>query len=198
MALDLVEYSDEIKLNAVEFYALTGDIRQTAAAVSVPPGTIRAWKRRDWWIDKLREIKAEQNREISAKYDILTRKAQEIVADRLENGEVVVTNKGTLVTKPISARDAVTILGIVADKKNQMDANALAEGGEATIQQQLATIAEEFIRFAKAKDVTPKKRKSTNAQQPELQEGLQTGSPDGGSGEEGPADQTDPSSPRND
>ncbi|MCY0853226.1 hypothetical protein [Cupriavidus sp. D39] len=37
--------------------------------------------------------------------------------DRLENGDCVVTSRGEMVRKPVSARDAMAILGMALDKQ---------------------------------------------------------------------------------
>lgn len=114
--------------------------------------TIRYWAKQEWWLEEmLRADKADGN-ELKATFTRIAKRASELLEDRLENGDDVVTKDGTVVKKNIAGRDLAIISAVAADKRKQ----ELDQPDRVTIQsstERLAQLMEEFMKFAKAKQI---------------------------------------------
>jgi hypothetical protein len=114
-------YSDEQRREAVAHYVLLGNWRKVAEATGIPQRTLHDWSTQPWYGTLLAEVRAEKGTELEAAYTRILDKATAQLLDRVEHGDYVITN-GTLVRRPVSARDLALVAGIIYDKR------ALARG----------------------------------------------------------------------
>ena len=120
----------------------------------VPAATIREWRRSEWWTEMSETVHESMDAEVDAKYSKIINKSLEVVQDRLESGDFVMTKYGDLKRKPMNGKDAANINAIVVDKRQLLRNKPKAEAQTST-DKRLANLAEEFTKFMKAKDVTP-------------------------------------------
>lgn len=153
-------WSEKEKYNAVAAYLVFGNMAEVSRQTGIPHITIRQWKAQPWWSEAEQEIKRGSKLEISGKLRKGIELAQMAVEDRLLNGDFVFNPKtGQLVRKQVSADTAIKVLGTLLDKqvlleeKAEANVHVTAEG----VTERLQKIADELLKFSKAKDVTPAK-----------------------------------------
>ncbi len=112
------DHTLEEKVQAAVAFAITGSVAKAAKITGIPRGAIRNWQTYSpWWEDALREIRKRKNDELDAKATRIMHGVLDELSDRLEHGDVVITKNGEKVNKPITARDAALVLGVVHDKR---------------------------------------------------------------------------------
>lgn len=144
----------EKKIQAATAYILEGgNVQKAAKAAGVHPNSIFNWKKEDWWYSLIEYIKKDFNEDLKVHFGSILRKASNVVEDRLENGDQVLNYKtGAMEYRPISGKDAATILGIISDKSRVMDGlpNSITENK--TTDQRMEYLAEQFEKIAKEKE----------------------------------------------
>lgn len=118
-------YSSEDRRMAAIQFVLLGSVRCVADATGIPVRTLYDWTRTDWWETLVAQVRMEMEGELDATLSRMIQLALAATMDRLENGDYVITSKGETMRKPISARDAMAIVGMAIDKQ-QMLREALA------------------------------------------------------------------------
>lgn len=111
-----VRSSDDRRIAAIQF-VLLGSMRRTAEATGIPVRTLYDWQKTDWWETLVAQVRTEMEGEIDATLSKMIQLALAATMDRLENGDYVVTAKGEIVRKPVSARDVMAILAMAIDKR---------------------------------------------------------------------------------
>lgn len=110
-------YPEQKRLEVVSLFAATGNFKQVSELTSVPVPTIKVWRKQDWFQELLKEIRDENNEKIDAKFTEIIENALEQVADRVQNGDFVVTPRGDLIRRPIPAKDLSLVVAINVDKR---------------------------------------------------------------------------------
>lgn len=105
------------KLNAALAWVITGSCSKAEAICGIPARTIRSWMQEASWADLVDEAKKIKQAELDSKFTNIIHKAVEEVADRLENGEDVITKNGDTVKRRVSAKDAAMIAAVLSDKR---------------------------------------------------------------------------------
>lgn len=147
-------YSDAKKMQAACAFAVTGNSRRVSELVKVPEGTIRAWKTTEWWNELQSRIRVEQNEEFDTKITKLLDKAVEQINDRLQDGDYVYNARADkLIRKPVGARDLSHITAQMVDKRQLLRGEPTSRTAKASENDKLVRLAEEFKRFATAKEV---------------------------------------------
>lgn len=149
-------WSDSQKIEAVTTWLATGNMALTAAALNIPHITVRQWKGKPWWNEMVKDIRSEENLQLDAKLSKVVAKATDQLLDRVENGDFQYDQKtGKLVRKPISARDAAKVTTDMIDRRELLQGKKEAHIDNARkIEDRLLKLADEFSRFARAKDVS--------------------------------------------
>ena len=111
-----VHSSDDRRIAAIQV-VLLGSMRRTAEATGIPVRTLYDWQKTDWWETLVAQVRTEMEGEIDATLSKMIQLALAATMDRLENGDYVVTAKGEIVRKPVSARDVMAILAMAIDKR---------------------------------------------------------------------------------
>lgn len=110
-------YPEAKMIEAATIYAATGSLTRTAELTKVNETTIRAWRKTEAFQELLREIWAENNEKIDAKFTEIIEKSLDAVLDRLDHGDYHVTSRGELVRKPINAKELSLVQAINVDKR---------------------------------------------------------------------------------
>ena len=109
----------------------------------------------EWWPQIIDRIRNECDDELDVKLTGVIDKAVGAINDRLEHGDWIYDSKaGELKRKPVAARDASYITASMVDKRTLIRKKVVQRGEQATINERLSKLAQEFEKFAKAKDIT--------------------------------------------
>lgn len=115
-------WSDKQKLEAVQSYLALGNLALTSRILGIPEITLRVWKASEWWKTIVEDIQRQEKIELSNRMKKLIEASQNIVAVRLEQGDPVMTQKGEVVYKPVSLKDAHKVAVDLIDRKKVVDA----------------------------------------------------------------------------
>jgi hypothetical protein len=177
-----VKYSWEDKLLVASKFQQLGNARLVSELTGVPYQTILDWRKTDWWIELMDELKQIKRSKSGAKLAEIIEVGTDIIMDRLTNGDIVLNNKtGELTRKQVSLRDAAQAVNNLITRQIQMEelAEKLVHRKE-SIQETLKLLSKEFAKFSKeqqklqAQDI--KFKELPNAIHDEREEGLQEGS----------------------
>lgn len=115
-------WSDKQKMEAVTSYLAIGNLALTSRILGIPEITLRVWKASEWWKALVDDLKTQEKIELSNRMKKLVEASQNIVAQRLEHGDPVMTQKGEIVYKPVSMKDAHKVAVDLIDRKKVVDA----------------------------------------------------------------------------
>lgn len=150
-------YPEEKKLEAAALYAMTGDPVRVHELCGVPTSALRGWMKQPWFQDVLSEIKQENNERLDAKLTEIVQKSQDLILDRLENGDYRVTKDGDEYRLPVGIRDLALVSAISVDKRqivrNKPTSITQHQGGNTNTLEQLA---QTFIELAQKKEISLK------------------------------------------
>ena len=129
----------------------------------VPASTIQAWRNQDWWLEVSEKIHTTIDQDLVSKQTEIVESALEQIQDRLENGDAVVNKRtGEVTRKPVSMRDATIVANTMTDKRQLLRGKPTSRSEKLTVDDRLSKLAEEFKRFASAKDVTEESKAITH------------------------------------
>ena len=148
--------------NASGTWLALGSIPLTAAATDIPKDTLTRWRYTDWWKELVTQIRSEETLALDGKLAKIVNKALAVVEDRLDNGNVQLNQKtNELVRVPVNIKDAIKATADLMERRDIIRSEPQQKQIEKTVDDRLAKLAEEFTRFAKAKDITPKPERLT-------------------------------------
>lgn len=110
-------YPEEMRLKAVTIYAATGHFGTTAELSKVPEQLVRTWRKQEWFMELLKEIRQENNAKIDAKFTEIIESSLEQLTDRIQHGDHKVLRDGSLVRVPVAAKDLSLVAAINVDKR---------------------------------------------------------------------------------
>jgi len=149
-------WPEKKKIEVLTTFLATGSQAHTSAITGVPEETIRVWRKSDWWAERTKEIKSDNNIVLDQKLTKVMDKALDAVLDRIENGEYMYDPRsGDIVRVPAKLRDVQKVAGDMIDKKQLLE--KVSKGKEEQKQQitadHLVMLAKEFAKFATGKEV---------------------------------------------
>lgn len=149
-------HSDNQKIEAVTVWLATGNLALTAATLNIPEVTMRRWKALPWWKQMVEDIRSEENLALDARLSKVVNKSVEALLDRVEHGDFQFDQRtGTMIRKPISARDASTVTRDMIDRRELLQGKKVeVKDTTRKIDEKLLMLATEFARFAQSKTVT--------------------------------------------
>lgn len=137
------------RVTAVTAYLATGSNTEAAAVIGASEGTIRNWRKAQWWNEIAFEIKQRKNDELDAKLSKIIDKVADTIEDRLENGEAHYdTRNGTIVRVPVKMKDAAVVGAIGFDKRQLLRGDVTSRTETVSTDQRLQSLAEQFKGFA--------------------------------------------------
>jgi hypothetical protein len=173
----------ETKVQVATALKVTGNQRLVSQKSKVPYDTINLWKKEDWFVQLMQELKFADRAELNTKLGSIVNKSIDIVEDRLDHGDYILDQKtGQIRRKPVNMKDAAKVVNDFVTQQLKIQEQELTQEQEKeTIQDTLRMLAQEFSKLNR----TAKKNNATdisyvevlNAIHEEREEGLQTGSP---------------------
>jgi predicted Holliday junction resolvase-like endonuclease len=147
-------WGDDVKLQAAACYVMLGNMREVSAATSIPYLTLKEWKLAQWFKDTCAEIRDEDVQMLDSKIQKVVSKALRVVEDRLERGDYQYDPKtGKAIRIPIKAHIALKVTTDLLHRQERIRSAPQRAEIEKTIDARLSKLAEEFRRFAVAKEV---------------------------------------------
>lgn len=139
----------ETKVSFAQRMLVHGNARRACEELEIPMATYQTWRKSDWFMELLEELKVQQKLELNNKMSSMVDKALTILEDRLENGDFILNNKtGEILRKQIPARDAARIATDILGKKltmDKMDTDVKIQ--QDSVSDTLKTLAKEFAKF---------------------------------------------------
>ncbi len=114
--------------------------------------TLRAWARQDWFQEEMLRVKRADTEELQSTATRIAKRAFDELEDRLEHGERYVGPDGEERIKKVGAKDAAIIAAVAIDKRKILLETPTTIAIQSN-QEKLAKLMEEFLKFAKAKEI---------------------------------------------
>lgn len=147
-------YPQEKKVEACTLYAVYGNMDETSKLSNVPVKTLREWAKEPWWADILKEVYVEQNDKLSAQITDVLADSLIQLKERLDNGDHHVNYKtGETFRKPVDAKVLQGLFHSLAIQRRLMRGEPTSIVAKQTTDDRLNKLAEEFQKFAAAKQV---------------------------------------------
>lgn len=143
------KYSWDDKVTVATLFQQLGNSRLVSEKTGVPYQTILDWRKTDWWVDLMDELKSIKRTKTGQKLSEIIELGVDTIKDRLENGDVILNNKtGEIQRKPVSLRDAAQAVNNLITRQIQMEelAEKLIHRKESA-QETLKFLAKEFAKF---------------------------------------------------
>lgn len=140
------------KDRGVAAYVSTGSFSKASNITGIPETTLRYWSKQDWWGEAVLRVDKADSDELKSTFTRIAKKATAELEDRLEHGDEIVTKDGEIVNKKISGKELAIIAAVSADKRRQeiLTPNTVAIE---SYTEKLAKMMEDFVRFARAKEI---------------------------------------------
>lgn len=137
---------------AISVFKGCGSLWKAAQITGIPYHTLYKWAGTEWWKEGLLSLKAEDSAVLEEATTSIAKQSATVVQERLTNGDFVLSRDGTVVRKPVSARDAAIILGVSMDKRKILSEAPHTEN-KLGINERLLKLVEQFVQFANAKEI---------------------------------------------
>lgn len=139
----------EKRLQAVQLYNFTGNLRAVAEKLNMPYDSLSDWKRSAWWPELMEEVRNTRRAKMGNNLTNIVENSIDVITDRLENGDWVLNNKtGEIVRKPVSMKDAATVANNLLTRQMQLEElQARMDVKQETVQETLKALADEFKKF---------------------------------------------------
>ena len=145
--------SVEQKYQCAALFVACGNLAEVERQTNIPYQTLQSWKKQQWWVDIVEEIKAQRYDNLDARLASIVNKATELVHDRLENGDVKVLRDGTEVRVGVDAKTASTILQNSFNQMQVVNNRPTSISGSLSVDEKLSKLQEQFKQFMKAKTI---------------------------------------------
>jgi transposase-like protein len=117
LAMERGIFPEKKKVEAVILYCATGNFKLTAELSGISEHQLRSWRKTEWFQSLMREVREENNEKIDATMTEVIEGALEQLRDRIAHGDYTVLRDGTIMRKPVSAKDLSIVAAINTDKR---------------------------------------------------------------------------------
>lgn len=151
----------EQKVDACTLYCVYGDVDQVSNMTGIPPKFIREWKEEPWWFEIQKKVYTEQNEKLASRINTVLDSSLEHLSDRLENGDYLWdVRHSKLVRKPVDTKVLSNVFSNLLNRRQLIRGEPTNITAAVGVDDRLNKLAEEFKRFAAAKEINnaPKER----------------------------------------
>lgn len=110
-------YTDAQKLEVIAIYVVNGNILKTSRETGIPDSTIHSWIGTDFWESNIAIAREENQELLDGMVSGVIHAGVQAIADRVANGDEVITKDGETRRKAMTGRDLATVTGIMFDKR---------------------------------------------------------------------------------
>lgn len=141
-------WSEKKRIEALTIFAATGRFIEAERLTGVPQGTIRSWLKEEWALRMLEEIRAENDQAIDAKFTQVIGTANELLLERLQNGDEKVLRDGTKIKVQVPAKDLAIITAINIDKRQLLRGKPTSRSESVSETGRLQKLEQMFLKLA--------------------------------------------------
>lgn len=145
--------SVEQRYHAAALFVSTGNMAEVERQTSIPYQTLMNWKKSQWFIDAVEELKSQRYDQLDSRLASIVDKATKIVEERLVEGDVKMLRDGTTVTVPVDAKTASTILQSSFNQMQVVNNRPTSISANMSVDERLNQLQEKFKSFMKAKEI---------------------------------------------
>lgn len=145
----------EKKVEAATVFAVVKNVKKTAEITGIPMSAIKKFQQDPFFDNVVQNVYQQKNEELDNYLTEIVHKAAEVIKDRLENGEAVVTKDGKVFERPISAREATHVLGTAFDKRQLLRGEATSRSESVSGGDRLKDLQARFEALAQSKGINP-------------------------------------------
>ena len=143
-------YPVEKKVHAACLYAVTGNVQETSKLTDIPVSQLKSMMGEQWWEDTVRQVRKEENDQITAKLTSFVEKSLDAVVERLETGDTVINMKtGETYKVPVRLRDIANVISTFLEKRNLLRGEATSRTERLNQEDILRELGSKFESFAK-------------------------------------------------
>lgn len=146
-------WSAKDKIRAVASFLVLGNMARVEEQTGIPLGTLNYWKTQPWWFEQVEKIRQSEDQEIDNSFTKIVKKTQEIILDRLENGDYYSNSDGVVARKPVSMRDAAIAGAISVDKRKILRDVPASEQNKIGMQERLRNLENQFTKLVTMKTI---------------------------------------------
>jgi transposase-like protein len=144
-------FSDSQKIEAVTTYLMLGSLTLVSAVLKININTLKVWKKSEWWKDVERDLRTQEDLQLSKRLQNIVTKSLDVVEDRMEHGDFVYDQKtGKMKRKPVNMRDAAKVMLDLQERQEVLIDRHITNESISTdkVEQTLSNLAKEFARIA--------------------------------------------------
>ena len=112
---------------------------------------MRYWSKQDWFGEALLRVDKADSDELKGTFTRIAKRAALELEDRLENGDEVIID-GVIHKKKLGGKELAIVMGVSTDKRKQMMEQPNHIPTQSS-EQKLITLMENFMKFARAKEI---------------------------------------------
>lgn len=146
-------WSAKDRVRAVAAYLVAGNMARVSEQTGIPLGTLNFWKTQPWWFEQIERIRQAEDQELDSTFTKIVKKTQEVILDRLENGDFVQDKDGILIRKPVAMRDAAIVNGISMEKRKLIRETPTVAEAKESMQDRLKKLEEQFTKMVTMKTI---------------------------------------------
>lgn len=147
-------YNLEQKTDACAMYCVYGDIDQVSELTGIPAKFLREWKSEPWWTEIQKKVFVEQNEKLAGRITGVLDKSLEHLVDRLDNGDYLWdVRKSKLVRKPVDTKVLATVFNTLVTRRQLIRGEPTSITTQVGVDDRLKLLAQQFEKFAAAKEV---------------------------------------------
>jgi hypothetical protein len=147
-------YNLEQKTDACAMYCVYGDIDQVSELTGIPAKFLREWKQEPWWNEIQKKVFVEQNEKLAGRITGVLDKSLEHLVDRLDNGDYLWdVRKSKLVRKPVDTKVLATVFNTLVTRRQLIRGEPTSITTQVGVDDRLKLLAQQFEKFAAAKEV---------------------------------------------
>ena len=138
------KYTRQQKIQAVAYFAATGDLYKAAKYSGVRHNTLKGWKATaSWWPEALYRAQQHKNHILDAQYTRILAEAQKQLLDRVTHGEFKIVNR-KLEQVPMSGRDLAYTSKLLYENRALMRGDATSRVERISENDRLVRLQEKF------------------------------------------------------
>lgn len=147
-------YNLEQKTDACAMYCVYGDIDQVSELTGIPSKFLREWKQEPWWNEIQKKVFVEQNEKLAGRISGVLDKSLEHLVDRIDNGDYLWdVRKSKLVRKPVDTKVLATVFNTLVTRRQLIRGEPTSITTQVGVDDRLKLLAQQFEKFAAAKEV---------------------------------------------
>jgi hypothetical protein len=131
-----------------------GDIDQVSELTGIPAKFLREWKQEPWWNEIQKKVFVEQNEKLAGRISGVLDKSLEHLVDRIDNGDYLWdVRKSKLVRKPVDTKVLATVFNTLVTRRQLIRGEPTSITTQVGVDDRLKLLAQQFEKFAAAKEV---------------------------------------------